>query len=148
MAVKNVEAYLYVLGGDGGPCKIGWAEDVKARARYVPVPAGLTEVLHRAPVAYRFALNAERYAHWLLRDRHFRNEWFNVSPAEAIETIDKAVAIDFKRAGRIPRLPELHNLPRLPKGTWAFIDAVLNETESRSDLIREAIEKELKRRKA
>ena len=39
MAAKNGGAYLYVLGAGDGPCKVGWAEDVKRRARYVPVPA-------------------------------------------------------------------------------------------------------------
>ncbi|WP_375048917.1 GIY-YIG nuclease family protein [Bradyrhizobium sp. 8-10B] len=148
MAVKSVGAFLYVLGGEGGPCKIGWAEDVSRRSRYVPVPAGSTDILHKVPVAYRYALNAERYAHWLLRDHHFRNEWFSVEPSAAIDAVNKAAALNFKVVGRIPRLPELHNLPRLPKGTWALIDDVLAKDESRSDLIREAIERELKRRKA
>lgn len=35
---------------------------------------------------------------------------------------------------------------RFPAGTLARIDAVLDEKEKRSDLIREAVERELKRR--
>jgi hypothetical protein len=35
---------------------------------------------------------------------------------------------------------------RLPAGTIARMDAALNEGERRSDLIREAVERELKRR--
>jgi metal-responsive CopG/Arc/MetJ family transcriptional regulator len=35
---------------------------------------------------------------------------------------------------------------RLPAGTLARMDAVLGEREKRSDLIREAVERELKRR--
>jgi metal-responsive CopG/Arc/MetJ family transcriptional regulator len=35
---------------------------------------------------------------------------------------------------------------RLPEGTLERIDAVLGEKEKRSDLIREAVERELKRR--
>jgi metal-responsive CopG/Arc/MetJ family transcriptional regulator len=37
---------------------------------------------------------------------------------------------------------------RFPAGTLARIDDSLKEGEKRSDLIREAVEKELKRRKA
>ncbi|MGX1418287.1 GIY-YIG nuclease family protein [Bradyrhizobium elkanii] len=148
MAAKNGGAFLYVLGGEGGPCKVGWAEDVVRRARYVPAPAGSTEIAYKAPIAYRSALYAERYAHWLLRDHHFRNEWFHVAPQTAIDAVNKAVALDFKRVGRIPPLLEKNNIPRLPKGMWALVDAALREGETRLDLIREAIERELKRRKA
>lgn len=35
---------------------------------------------------------------------------------------------------------------RLPAGTLARMDAVLDEGEKRSDLLREAVERELKRR--
>ncbi len=35
---------------------------------------------------------------------------------------------------------------RFPAGTLARIDAILDEKEKRSDLIREAVERELKRR--
>lgn len=35
---------------------------------------------------------------------------------------------------------------RFPEGTLARMDAVLDEGEKRSDLIREAVERELKRR--
>jgi hypothetical protein len=37
---------------------------------------------------------------------------------------------------------------RFPSGTLARIDLALGEGEKRSDLIREAVERELKRRKA
>lgn len=146
MAAKNGDAFLYVLGGEGGPCKVGWSEDVKRRSRYVPVPAGSTDIRHKAPIAYRFALYAERYAHWLLRDHHFRNEWFNVEPEAAIDAVNKAVVLDFKRVGRIPPLLERNNMARFPKGTLALIDAALYEGEKRADMIRSAIDRELKRR--
>jgi hypothetical protein len=144
----KANAHLYVLGGAGGPCKVGWSENVGRRAKYVPNPPGSREVAYTAPIAYRSALYAERYAHWILREHHFRNEWFNVEPEEAIDAVNKAVALDFKRVGRIPALLEKNNIPRLPKGMWGQIDAALRDGEARLDLIREAIERELKRRKA
>ncbi len=139
-------AYLYVLGDEEGPCKVGWAEDVARRSRTVAAPAGRTEIAYTAPIAYKSALYAERYAHWVLRDHHFRNEWFNVSLAKAIGAVDRAVALDFKKVGRIPPLLEHNNMARFPKGTLMLMDAALYEGEKRSDLIREAIDRELKRR--
>lgn len=95
---------------------------------------------------YRYALYAERYAHWLLRDRHFRNEWFNVEPDAAIEAVDKAAALDFPKIGRIPSLLDRKNLFRIKSDVLLSIDAVLAEDEDRTDFIREAVERELKRR--
>ncbi|MEY9493796.1 hypothetical protein ABIF33_002816 [Bradyrhizobium elkanii] len=37
---------------------------------------------------------------------------------------------------------------RFPKGTFARIEAVLKKDEDRTDFVREAVERELKRRKA
>jgi len=37
---------------------------------------------------------------------------------------------------------------RFPEGTFKQIEAVLNEDESRTDFVREAVERELKRRAA
>lgn len=51
------------------------------------------------------------------------------------------------RVGR-PRINDEQTPARFPGGTLARIDAVLNEGEKRSDFIREAVERELKRRRA
>ncbi|MHC2867935.1 hypothetical protein ACVIYH_009068 [Bradyrhizobium diazoefficiens] len=148
MAARYLDAYLYVLGAVGGPCKVGWSQNVKRRSQYVENPAGETDIIHIAPIAYRYALYAERYAHWLLRDAHYRNEWFNVEPAAAIDAANKAVALDFKRMGLIPALLDRHTAFRFEAGTMARIDAVLDvdAKEKRAAFIREAVERELKRR--
>lgn len=44
------------------------------------------------------------------------------------------------------RINEEQTPARLPAGTLERIDAVLDEGENRSDLIREAIEREIRRR--
>lgn len=44
------------------------------------------------------------------------------------------------------RINEEQMPARLPAGTLARMDAVLDEGEKRSDLLREAVERELKRR--
>ena len=50
-----------------------------------------------------------------------------------------------RRMGR-KRINEEQMPGRFPKGTFARIDAVLIEGENRSDLVREALEHELRRR--
>jgi predicted DNA-binding protein len=45
-----------------------------------------------------------------------------------------------------PKINEEQTPARLPAGTLARIDAALDDGEKRADLIREAIERELKRR--
>jgi hypothetical protein len=146
MAAKHIEAFLYVLGVAGGPCKIGWSESAERRAKYMAGAAGSKEIAYTTAIEYRLALYAERYAHWLLRDHHFRNEWFNVEPDEAIAAVNTAKSLDFAKIGRIPPMLEHNNMAKFPKGTLARIDEVLEEGEKRSDLVREAVERELKRR--
>lgn len=148
MAASPKNAYVYVLGTPGGPCKVGWSADPDRRSKYGKWLAGQPDVLHRAPISNGFALYAERYAHWLLRDHHYRNEWFNVEPEVAINAANKAVAIDFHRNGLIPTMRDLHSIARFPKGTMDRINEVLDaeHKEKRSSFYREAVERELTRR--
>lgn len=50
-----------------------------------------------------------------------------------------------KNLGR-PRINEEQTPARFPAGTLARVDAACSEKEKRSDFIREAVERELKRR--
>jgi len=141
-------AFIYVLGGPGGPCKIGWTASIKSRMERIYDPAGAVEPIYIAEVAHNLALKAERYAHWLLHDHHYRNEWFSVEPSVAIEAVEKTMKLDLTTIGRIPPMPDRHNATRFPGGTLDRIDRVLDPdtNEKRSDFIREAVEKELLRR--
>jgi hypothetical protein len=84
-------AYVYVIGAADGPQKIGVASDVEARRAMLQTgnPAGLVVVHHWAlPRPAAFAV--EGRAHWHLRDRHVRGEWFDVTPDEAIAAVEAA----------------------------------------------------------
>lgn len=84
-------AYVYVIGATDGPQKIGVASDVEARRVMLQTgnPAGLVVVHHWAlPRPAAFAI--EGRAHWHLRDRHVRGEWFDVTPDEAILAVEAA----------------------------------------------------------
>ena len=69
-----------------------------------------------------------------------------LSPKEAVLTANLISSI-VPRVGR-KRINDEQTPARFPAGTLARIDAVLNSktNEKRSDLIREAVERELKRR--
>jgi hypothetical protein len=54
---------------------------------------------------------------------------------------------DIRPAVGRPRINDEQTPARFPSGTLARIDAALSEGEKRSDFIREAVERELKRRK-
>ena len=55
------------------------------------------------------------------------------------------ISTNVRRVGR-KRINDEQTPARFPAGTLARIDAVLREKEKRSDLIREAVEAELRRR--
>jgi hypothetical protein len=58
---------------------------------------------------------------------------------------EKVISVTSAPVGR-PRINDEQTPARFPGGTLARIDAVLSEGEKRSDFIREAVERELKRR--
>lgn len=95
-------AYLYVVGMPDGPNKIGYAQSPPARLKAIVREERNDKIVlvQMFAINARWALSAERYAHWLLRDRHFRHEWFNVSRAEAVAAAKAAVAIDYAQMDR------------------------------------------------
>ncbi len=59
----------------------------------------------------------------------------------------KKISSNIRPVGRI-RINDESVVARFPKGTLARIDDVLAEKEKRADFIREAIDREIKRREA
>lgn len=108
-------------------------------------------LLHERTVPAEVAVNVERRAHWLLRESHFRGEWFSVPPHEAIAAVERAAneGGEGERAGSLAGRKKLWaenvNLT-LPAGAKERMNAALREGEDRLDLIRSAIETELKKR--
>lgn len=86
------QAYVYVIGTEDGPQKIGIANNPESRRAIFqtgnPEPLMLAASV---PVLKHEALSVERYAHWLLEGSRIRGEWFNVSPDEALEAVEAAV---------------------------------------------------------
>lgn len=148
-------AVIYVIGSEHGPQKIGVSRCPRRRLQQMQ---GLNpQPLRIAHLSEPLDLNAESveaYVHWLLRDRQVSGEWFNIAAAEAKCAIASAIlavaggAVAPSRVagpGRKMLYPVRITLP-LADGVTDRIDALVSDGETRLDIIREAIERELKRR--
>ncbi|PAQ00891.1 GIY-YIG nuclease family protein [Mesorhizobium mediterraneum] len=150
-------SFVYIVGAASGPQKIGVANNPEERRSVLQV-ASLTDLLavHQVSMPRKTAFLVERHAHWLLRGRRVRGEWFNVSPQEAIIAVNdgcKAVArgeghSQRQPGGKVGRKKQFEERITLPLSAsmLAAIDALLSDNEARLDMIREAIEREIKRR--
>ena len=85
--------YVYVIGSDNGPQKIGIALDPEARAYNLrlayPMPVTVQGSFELASQAS--ARRVERIAHRTLRERRMAGEWFDVLPADAIQAVQTAI---------------------------------------------------------
>jgi hypothetical protein len=96
------QAYVYVIGAEDGPQKIGVAIDPQERCRmFQTANHVLLKISLSIPVSRNQARYVERYAHWLLEDKHVRGEWFDVSPDEARQVIETA-AKAIREGKRVP----------------------------------------------
>ncbi|MBX3579897.1 MAG: GIY-YIG nuclease family protein [Rhizobiaceae bacterium] len=153
--MTGATAELYVIGFPDGPVKVGWSADVPARLQSVKRQRAdaTVAVIATVPVPARYAIEAERYAHWLLRGYHFRHEWFNVSADHAATAIEAAAGRDYSLIGRIPPVeprgraapfPESF-IARFPRDTFGRIGAL---GETRMEFVRSATLAELDKREA
>lgn len=99
----------------------------------------------------------ERLAHWLLRATRLHGEWFRVNVETAKAAVERAMAMVAAGEGIPPEPVEARGAdPRqfigenlnllMPEGTKERIAAVLLPGEKRLAFIREAIDREIKRR--
>ena len=85
-------AYLYVLGTEDGPCKVGYS--LAPEQRIKNIQRGRKErivTVGQWPLGRSIALSVELYIHWQLRDSHIRGEWFNATQADILATIENAL---------------------------------------------------------
>jgi hypothetical protein len=151
------DSFLYVIGAPDGPQKVGVAKEPAERLVIMQVShLGRLELAAKIRMPRLMAFAAERCAHWILREKRIRGEWFEVSPAEAIEAAEMAhkQALNGEQKPRAkgerpvgrPQV-NFEQIPaRFPEGTKARIQAVLEEKEPAAEFIRVAVEKELRRR--
>jgi hypothetical protein len=153
-AIENW-AYVYVIGSQSGPCKVGYSVDTERRLKDIQRPkTQRIQIFGKWPLGHATALAVERYAHWLLRDKQISGEWFDVTAEEAADAVSRAVREGVDPDYPLPRVDLIgralgcgeHIATKFPQRTRERIRGVLAASEHQADLIREAVEAELKRR--
>lgn len=146
---------VYVASDGSGRHKIGVTADAAVREYHLSRDAGTKATIrHLTPPTPRGQI-IEATAHWLLAEMRSQGEWFDVSEAAALAAVEEAIRL--VDAGHVPdrRLcvggrPVLYPdklRSEFCEGTLARIQAVLTEGENQVGFIREAVERELARRK-
>lgn len=147
--------HLYVIANDDGAHKVGTSVAPQRRLSQLQIGSARQLRLARtmlSPVPDADAVEA--YAHWLLRASQAVGEWFAVTEEAAwvaLVAAAEAVARGERAPERIAGVgrkmlwPDKIVAP-LPKGSLARMAAVLGPEEDKTDFLREAVERELKRR--
>ena len=105
--------WIYVLGHEDGPQKVGFSNDPDTRARTLKVAGRPHFIVHyRHEVPPHDVRFIEQLAHHLLEDKALGREWFDVTPDEAARAVASAVeryAAGERAPGRDPST--LCNIP-------------------------------------
>lgn len=141
------------MGSPRGPKKIGVAGNPILRLRQLRTGHSRPiELLFTEEVAEESAIDIERRAQWLLRDKKTHGEWFAVSAKAAIDALKRAIAeggAGEKAKSSVGRPPLKRNVEtvivsvRLPADAAERIDAIAGPNK-RGEFIRKAVERALK----
>ena len=84
-------SFVYVIGQEHGPQKVGFSQFPDARLKWLMATRGGSLRVHaRIAVMADIVREVEALAHWLLCDRALGGEMFDVSPSEAAQAIVEA----------------------------------------------------------
>lgn len=99
-----MDAYVYVIGPKVGPQKIGITYDLAKRLAAIQAGSPVLYVVASFQQMPRpEAAAVEELAHRILKPRHIRSEWFDVTSAEAEAAVLQAM--EAYQAGARPRMP-------------------------------------------
>ena len=92
---KTQLSYLYVIGSETGPQKVGISYNPAQRLRSIINDPSHEfgrdlDLVSARRIDRASARKAERYAHWVLRDHHVKGEWFSATLDEAKTAIEAA----------------------------------------------------------
>ena len=142
---------IYLLSTGRKLKKVGISSKAVSRHRTIQsANGGEVVLLHSELIPEEIAADIERRAHWLLREFKRRGEWFAVTADVALAAIKQAVKEkgDGEKAqsgrGR-PPLGVKETKVRLTEAQRDRIRALVGE-QGMAAFIREAVERELKRR--
>lgn len=148
--------FVYVIGHDTGPQKVGFSYNPEKRARVLKVAGEPHYKVHYAhPVESNVVREIESLAHWLLDDHALGRERFDVTPAVAAQAVQDAVtwhAAGQRAPGRDPAT--LCNITRTVTLSHELWEAVENWRRTRrpipslSKAIRTIVDEQLDREAA
>jgi hypothetical protein len=114
--------YVYVIGPQKGLQKIGMATDPQIRLATLQTASPHDLLIHAAiAVPFGAAPDVEGQAHRLLGRMCVRNEWFDITPAEALFAVYTA-ALPWmeRRTSRLAKPPTYPETPNLPPALTSF----------------------------
>lgn len=119
--------FVYVIGHDTGPQKVGFSYNPEKRARVLKVAGEPHYKVHYAhPVESDVVREIEALAHWLLDEHALGRERFDVTPDVAAQAVKDAVAwhaAGQRAPGRDPAtLCNVYKTVSLPPEAWAFVE--------------------------
>lgn len=145
---------LYVVGSPRGPKKVGVANNPVLRLKQLRTGSSRRlELLFTTPAPDGIAVDIERRAHWLLREKKTHGEWFAVSAKEAIDAVQRALmegGAGEKQRPSVGRPPLKRNVEtvlvalRLPADVVARMDERAGDGK-RSEWLRRLIANELRK---
>ncbi len=108
------QRYLYVIGHDTGPQKVGFSFYPPNRARTLKKKGEPAPVAHWwSVVPLQDIYAVEALAHWILRDKALGGEMFDITPDEGRVFVEETIA-RFAVGERAPDLREGARIVRLP----------------------------------
>ena len=152
--VGDKKVFLYALKSPDGLIKVGRAIDPARRVGVLQTAVpGKLRLVHTEKIAEGFGVKTEAFVHWLLRTSRVSGAWFRISEREAIEAVSSAIDAVAKgekpgRRGIVGRKKQWAEdmQARFAGGTFERIAPLLGPGEDRTDFVREAVDREIKRR--
>jgi hypothetical protein len=142
-------AHVYVMEAEDGTVKVGHSNNPERRLRQISGATGL-RLAHKTP-SLTEAERVERMAHRLLtlNGQKIRAEWFSASVMEAMEAIERAMAIVDGNVEPPPKPPPVRKVParvivkvEFDERKLSVIDQVIKERYGQAtvrDILREAL---------
>lgn len=114
---RSTQASVYLLSS-AGSVKIGVAANLANRLRDLQAanPSAIALVCSFGPMRRAIACQVEYRAHYLLREKRVRGEWFSCSVDEAIEAVKVAKTYVRNKRANLAYVPHLRVLSSFGAG--------------------------------
>jgi Arc/MetJ-type ribon-helix-helix transcriptional regulator len=91
-SMSRRQAYIYGVSGSDGPIKVGFSTNLHLRLQTLRFAFSRElEVMFYVPVDVEQVREIEKLAHFILRDRRVKGEWFDINADEALAAVQSAI---------------------------------------------------------